>query len=199
MYDVALARAEQFGIPGVTLSLTQGVVKNIVPAIPSTNAVVAAMCALEAVKIATCFCGGLNNTTVFNGTRGVYTHTVAYDRDPCCPVCSPGVPLALARGSTLQALVDALLRRYPDRLALPSVSHGARPLYVRGVFEEETRPNLGRAMEELLQEGLEGEGGEGGEGGAGERRTPPTAATLLVNDKKMAGTLRVALTLVAPE
>lgn len=48
---------------------TQGVVKNIIPAIPSTNAIVAASCALEAVKIATCCSTGMNNymMCVFGG------------------------------------------------------------------------------------------------------------------------------------
>lgn len=61
IYQKALARAEQFGIPGVTLQLTQGVVKNIIPTIASTNSLIAGICTLETLKLVSMCSTGLNN------------------------------------------------------------------------------------------------------------------------------------------
>ena len=48
---------------------------------------------------------GMENYMMYNGTRGVYTHTMKHERDENCIVCSAGVPLRAPAGATLQARV----------------------------------------------------------------------------------------------
>ena len=58
------------GIRGVTYRLAQGVVKHIIPAVASTNAVIAAACASEVFKLASSCAPKLDNYMVFNDTDG---------------------------------------------------------------------------------------------------------------------------------
>merc|ERR1711988_916622 len=96
VYTHATARAKQFNIPGVTLMHTQGVIKNIIPAIASTNAIVAAACANEAFKLVTNCAGYLNNNLMYMGGQGMYAPTFKYDRNPTCVVCGDGIVMHAA-------------------------------------------------------------------------------------------------------
>lgn len=86
IYERALDRAESYGIEGVTYSLTMGVVKNIIPAIASTNALISAACTNEALKVATYCNYSVNNYYMFMGQTSVYTSTFPFDKDENCLV-----------------------------------------------------------------------------------------------------------------
>jgi ubiquitin-activating enzyme E1 C len=183
VYDLAAKRAATFDIPGVTLSHTLGVVKNIIPAIPSTNAIVAAECATEALKLATCCAPGMDNFAMYVGTSGVYTHTVKYEKDEACELCSAGRRVAVSKDATLSDVMDALVAAFPGKVDAPSVTlAGGANLYLRGPLEEEFKPNLGLKMVDLIGQG-EGRGEAAKE------------AMLVVNDKKMKRPTRVRLRL----
>eukprot|EP00850_Spirogloea_muscicola_P013304 SM000089S23860 [mRNA] locus=s89:479327:482609:+ [translate_table: standard] len=154
----------------------KGVVKNIIPAIASSNAIIAATCALETLKTATMCSAGMDNYMMYVGSQGVYTHTVSYEKDAACIICSPSIPLHVPSSLTLRELIQKLVTfpRFSGMLAQPSVSHRGTNLYMQQppVLEQMTRENLGRPLVELM-------GGQGG--------------LLNVNDKNLVGVLRLQI------
>jgi len=65
--QAATEYAMKHNIPGISRQLVQGVVKHIIPAIASTNALIAAATANEAFKLATGAAGHLQNFMAFHG------------------------------------------------------------------------------------------------------------------------------------
>lgn len=109
VYEKALERAKEYGITGVTYFLTLGVVKTIIPAIASTNALISAACVNEAYKLVTLAGQTLNSYIMYMGSQGVYTHTFPYARKEGCPVCGrPRASYHVLRTTTLQDLIDKL-------------------------------------------------------------------------------------------
>ena len=158
LYSKALARAEQFSIPGVTYALTQGVVKNIIPAIASTNAIIAASCCNEAFKLATNANPYLRNYMMYSGDDGIYTYTFEHQKKDDCPVCGNlAQPLTVDPAWTLQRLIDSLAERAEAQVKRPTLRTEKTSLYYQAPpeLEERTRPNLERRLDELLQDGEE--------------------------------------------
>jgi len=132
IYEQALERAETFGIQGVTYQLTLGVVKRIIPAIASTNALISAALVNEAVKIST-YCGPvLTNFMMYMGQTGLNTLTTSYEKEPNCMVCG-GAKLKLTRpaSSTLQELLDSLASHPTYRLSRPSISGSSGVIFIQ--------------------------------------------------------------------
>jgi NEDD8-activating enzyme E1 len=90
--------------------LTMGVVKNIIPAVASTNAVVAAACVNECVKLLSFASQTLNTYMMYMGTEGVYSHTFVYERKEECPVCqSKSRNVKMDKTATLNELIQSLV------------------------------------------------------------------------------------------
>ncbi|TPX65963.1 hypothetical protein SpCBS45565_g04822 [Spizellomyces sp. 'palustris'] len=158
LLDKATARAKEFNITGVTYTLTQGVVKNIIPAIASTNAIVAASCANEAFKIATNCATAMNNYMMYVGDQGVYTYTFELQKKDDCPVCGgKAIKVEINPAHTLQDLIELLMDRKDIQLKKPSLRTGTKSLYMRAprMLEEATRPNLEKQIRELMEDGEE--------------------------------------------
>ena len=158
LYQKALARSEEFKIPGVTYSMTQGVVKNIIPAIASTNAIIAASCCNEAFKIATSCNPFLTNYMMYSGDEGIYTYTFEHDQKPDCPVCGNlAKNLYVNPTSTLQEFIESLGERAEAQLKKPTLRTERKSLYFQSPpsLQEQTQPNLSKQLCELIDDGEE--------------------------------------------
>ncbi|KAJ6089045.1 hypothetical protein N7499_003892 [Penicillium canescens] len=158
IYNAARERAQQFHIHGVTFQMTQGVVKNIIPAIASTNAVIAASTTSEVLKIATSCNPYLNNYMMYAGEEGVYTYTFEAEKKADCPVCGNlARKMDVDPNMTLGDFIESLGERAESQLKKPSMRTEEKTLYQRfpPQLEERTRPNLSLKLKELIEDGQE--------------------------------------------
>ncbi|KAI2796979.1 NEDD8-activating protein uba3 [Blomia tropicalis] len=151
VYERSLERSKEFGIDGVSYRLTQGVVKNIIPAVASTNSVIASACATEVFKLATASAPLLHNYMVFNDSCGIYTYTYEAEQKPDCSVCS-NLPqnLSVSKLITLQQLIALLKERF--NMESPSITtitaSGMQTLYMKSLGAA-LEANLNRTLLEL--------------------------------------------------
>merc|ERR1711948_243715 len=104
-----------------------------IPAIASTNALIAASVCAEALKIST-YCGPMLETyMMYMGQAGVYAHTFLYEKKDDCMVCG-GSTLTMTRSpsSTLQQLLDALGEHPSYQLKKPSISGSRGMVFIQG-------------------------------------------------------------------
>ncbi len=157
VYERAKKRADHYGIEGVTYMLTMGVIKNIIPAVATTNAIIAASCVSEAMKLGTSIADHLTNEMQYVGQTGVYGNTFEFERLDGCLVCkNKPVDMTLSAATTKLSDLIAQLKKEPYNLKNPSVRSNAASLYMSAPksLEEELRPRLGMTFKELLDKGL---------------------------------------------
>ncbi|KAK6464883.1 hypothetical protein DFJ63DRAFT_284687 [Scheffersomyces coipomensis] len=158
MYTSALSRANAFGIDGVTKSLTLGVVKNIIPAIASTNAVIAASCCNEAFKLITNSNPILNNYMTYSGDDSIFTFTFELSKRKTCPVCGiVGISIMAQNWWSLQQFIDEITENKEVQIKQPSLTTGSTYLYLRNPphLESITKPNLSKKLNTLIKPGDE--------------------------------------------
>uniref|UniRef100_A0A4W5L684 NEDD8-activating enzyme E1 catalytic subunit n=1 Tax=Hucho hucho TaxID=62062 RepID=A0A4W5L684_9TELE len=141
------------------LKSVNSVVKRIIPAVASTNAVIAAACSTEVFKIVSNTYIPLNNYLVFNIVDGLYTYTFEEN----CSACSQ-VPqdLQFPPSAKLQEVLEYLTENASLQMKSPSITATLegkhKTLYLQTVasIEERTRPNLCKTLKELgLSDGQE--------------------------------------------
>jgi ubiquitin-activating enzyme E1 C len=155
MYQTALKRAGLFNIEGVTKSLTLGVVKSIIPAIASTNAVIAASCCNEAFKILTDANAILENYMMYSGDDQVFTYTFNSSKNPQCPVCGTQTKVVKCQNWwTLERFIEEM-KSIPDiQVKDPSLSVATKRLFFASppLLYEATKHNLTVKMNYLVEE-----------------------------------------------
>jgi len=156
--EKANERASQYNISGVTYRLTQGVIKHIIPAVASTNAVIAAAMSLEAFKVATSCASPLQNYMVFNQTESIYTYAYEAERNENCHACNQKKqPITMSVNAKLQDFIDLLTTDQRYQMKSPGVTTinpetgRNKTLYMASVesIEKATRPNLKKTLKEL--------------------------------------------------
>lgn len=134
----AVARAKIFSLPVSTEETTfrsaLKTLKNIIPAISSTNAIIAAMCCNEVIKLAGEIGSSLNNFFLYNGTEGVYSNSFENERLPECIVCSrtPIIPL---EGVTKECSVLEFVEKIQLKFSLkaPTIRNATQNIYFTSV------------------------------------------------------------------
>jgi ubiquitin-activating enzyme E1 C len=132
--------------------------KNIVPAIASTNAIIAASTTSEALKIATSCNPYLENYMMYAGEEGVYAYTFNAKQKPDCPVCGNlARKIVVDPGASLKSFIESLGELAETQLKKPSLRTEEKRLYQRfpPQLEEQTRCNLRLKLRELISDGQE--------------------------------------------
>jgi ubiquitin-activating enzyme E1 C len=147
IHERAAARGAKFHIPEFTPAFTKGVIKGIIPAIASLQAIIAAMCATEALKLVTGVGPNIHNNLTFSADHGVSSTNFFFEKLKNCPVCSrklqtiPAVP-----GETVKQLMERLARDF----SFPATSLRSGETIIYLAIAAQTAPNLEKPITEFV-------------------------------------------------
>jgi NEDD8-activating enzyme E1 len=149
----AIGRAKAYNItPLPDYMLTMGVVKSIIPAIASTNALIAAACCNEAFKMISFSSQSMNCWHQYMGATGVHSLLIQYQKRTACPVCS-GKSVHIRLDPRLSSLGDlkALLKNTPYSFGDCSFRTAAATLYMNkpASLRKATEKNLAQKLSDL--------------------------------------------------
>lgn len=126
----AIKRGEEFGIQGIDYKLTLGVIKNVIPAIASTNAIIAAETVFEALKCLSGCVKKLNNYFSYGGHEGIYTDTYKIELKERCIVCQKPEVFKPKENCTLKDFIDEFTEKF--KLTKPSIMYKDDYIYYLG-------------------------------------------------------------------
>lgn len=155
IFKKAEERAEQFKIEGVTFQLTLGVVKNIIPIVASTNAIIAAVEVNECIKVLT-YCAKLMDGTMGNKQQhGIFNETNFTKRNKNCEVCNKKIEIfEVNEDITAAQMVDQICNLFKiennDKLLVRTEDGNIKQ---GGAFRDETDEILATKISDLLSQG----------------------------------------------
>lgn len=131
-------------------------VKNVIPAVASTNAVIAASCANEALKLLSYSAQSLNTYLMYVGGSGLYTDSFEYAKLEDCPVCGTNPPIKLTlpgQTTTLQGLLDVLSEHPKCQMKTPFITAESTTLFAFNppALKSALTPNLEKCLCELIR------------------------------------------------
>jgi len=150
LFNRSTERADKYNIKGVTYNLTMQVVKNIIPAIASTNALISAECVNEAFKLRTQSHTRLDNYFMYMGgmQTGTNCQTFVYKRNPDCAVCHKPLLWTVPAETTLQQLLTKC--ETDGQLDNPTLSmNGGRNILYMKKMHDMYAADLSKALFEL--------------------------------------------------
>lgn len=145
--DEAKKRGEEYGIFGIDMSLTLGVIKNVIPAIASTNAIIAAETVLEAIKLLTGVSKTLDNYFMYMGHEGLFASNEKYEKNDQCETCSKPVIDVVSKSTRLSDVIDSLRNKLNIKKVF--LNRGFDTIY--DPAKEEHNERLGLSISELIQ------------------------------------------------
>lgn len=156
LYQTALTRSKEFSIEGVTLDLTYGVLKKLVPAIASTNAIIAGVCCMEVLKLAMGKYPPLDNYFMYAGDSGTYSSVFAFEKRDDCPVCGcEAGEITICEKTLLKDLLEEIKTKLHCNGTLPSLSGISKTYYMDSppTLRQKTSKNLMKEIGKLCVNG----------------------------------------------
>lgn len=128
--------------------MTLGVIKNVIPAIASTNAIIAAETVLEAIKILTNVSSVLDNNFMYMGHEGLYGSHERYEKEHDCNICNKPLLEVVSQSTTLLEFIQHIKKKYA--LENPTLNRGIDFVYFPNNADMEER--LVKSLGDLVQE-----------------------------------------------
>lgn len=161
VFQKALQRAKDYKISGeVSKELTKGVVKRIIPAVASTNALIAGVLVNEAFKIATYASPVMDNYWMYMGQTGINSQKISYERKPDCVVCDQEdvcICFQSLESTTLEDVLNDLTQklRFKTHPSLSCISSG-NVIYMRNPesLRVQLEPRLRMFLSQLRDTGI---------------------------------------------